>query len=666
MAVSEDAVKLKLDGVIGLSGWVAKGMHVIKDAAKLPAGEWIVYPLGSLVVVRQAGTSGVLGFLRGHSNDVSCLCVSKDGTRLASGQRSQQGVAADVIVWDLVEACEAALAGETCSEKVIVHRLRQHKGAVAAVSMNCEDALLATLGGRDDNALVVWNIETGEAICGQPAAADDALALQWLNLNPCRLVTCGSRHVRVWQVDVSLPKLHAMDASLGSLKRVMRCVAVASDDSYAYVGTTTGEVLKLSADRDGLQLPNDPDRVRPMLKQVSSSRLGMGVTAVACWTNPATGVDNVLAGAGDGTLVLLNPDLHPVKDKKDTVQGGVTSICIVDDDTLAIATTEANRYRLRMRSSPHFRADLVATAHVDGVKSVVFPPDCADLFVTCSNAGDVRVWNAAKRTELLRIRVPNLVCDAVLVANDGADLVSGWSDGRIRSFFPESGKLKFVINEAHSDGVTALAAVPRPDANGSSGASSPTWTLASGGRDGRLRAWRITSSHQPMLFSIKEHRGTITALAISRDGSKLVSASADGSCLCFRLDTQVREFAVIEPTVFTNVKWHPDESQLLTTGSNYKITYWDATDGSVIRVLDGSFTDEMTALDLDDENGAWFLSGSADKTIKFWHYDDGIATAYGLGHSKRINAIKISPDKSTAISVGDEGGIYIWSLDGLN
>ena len=33
-----------------------------------------------------------------------------------------------------------------------------------------------------------------------------------------------------------------MDALLGTLKRVMRCISVGSDDAFAYVGTTTGGI----------------------------------------------------------------------------------------------------------------------------------------------------------------------------------------------------------------------------------------------------------------------------------------------------------------------------------------------------------------------------------------------------------------------------------------
>ena len=60
--------------------------------------------------------------------------------------------------------------------------------------------------------------------------------------------------------------------------------------------------------------------------------------------------------------------------------------------------------------------------------------------------------------------------------------------------------------------------------------------------------------------------------------------------------------------------------------------------------------------------GDRFVSGSADKLVKVWHYDDGISTAIGSGHSGKITAVKISPDQSTIVSVGEEGAIFLWEM----
>merc|ERR1712167_289496 len=134
---------------------------------------------------------------------------------------------------------------------------------------------------------------------------------------------------------------------------------------------------------------------------------------------------------------------------------------------------EGNRYRIAVKP---WQADLMTTAHVGVVKDCCFAPNFSGIFVTCSAGGDIRVWNTQKRVELLRIRVPNLECNAILVSSGGDSIISGWSDGRVRAFLPETGKLKFVINDAHTklpndkdnNGCTALAIVPneRPGSEG--------------------------------------------------------------------------------------------------------------------------------------------------------------------------------------------------------
>lgn len=67
----------------------------------------------------------------------------------------------------------------------------------------------ASLGGQDDNSVVIWETETGRAVCGSPAAQDSALSVKWLHHRNDRFVTAGNFHLRVWQVDVSIPKVRA-------------------------------------------------------------------------------------------------------------------------------------------------------------------------------------------------------------------------------------------------------------------------------------------------------------------------------------------------------------------------------------------------------------------------------------------------------------------------
>ena len=56
-----------------------------------PCGKYIVYPLGSFVVLKNVVTEKE-AFFDGHTNEISCVSMSGDGNRLASGQINLMGV----------------------------------------------------------------------------------------------------------------------------------------------------------------------------------------------------------------------------------------------------------------------------------------------------------------------------------------------------------------------------------------------------------------------------------------------------------------------------------------------------------------------------------------------------------------------------------------------
>lgn len=55
-----------------------------------PGGEHLIYPLGSMVVLRTV-KDGRQELLQGHTNDVSCISVSRSGSYVASGQVDSMG-----------------------------------------------------------------------------------------------------------------------------------------------------------------------------------------------------------------------------------------------------------------------------------------------------------------------------------------------------------------------------------------------------------------------------------------------------------------------------------------------------------------------------------------------------------------------------------------------
>jgi len=60
---------------------------------------------------------------------------------------------------------------------------------------------LASLGGQDDNNLVIWDLSTGKAMCGTQAASDTAHDVNFFHKNNDKLISVNNFGIRIWNVD---------------------------------------------------------------------------------------------------------------------------------------------------------------------------------------------------------------------------------------------------------------------------------------------------------------------------------------------------------------------------------------------------------------------------------------------------------------------------------
>lgn len=620
--MSEDGSErqLELQGVIGFNGAVRNGLLLH------PGDQHIIYPLGSTIVVKHL-TENTQTFLQkdGHDKAISCLALSSTGKYLASGQVSNRGFPAPVIIWNL----------ETYE---IVHRLNLHKTDVQCVAFSEDEQFVVTLGGRDDNKLVVWDVETGEAICGAPAANDSALTCRFLGSSNL-LATGGNYNLIIWDFDQPNRKLRPHPCELGQVRRVTNSIVVDEDDSEIYCGTESGDVLQVNVANKLFKASGPSKKGQNFSKGVVAMLLAM----------TSKGEKVIVVGAGDGTVATLRcRDFKLLK--KVQLDGGVTSLALnAAGDHFFVGTDACNIFLVHLDS---LEFELRNTCHYGKINDVAFPRGYSELFATCSE-NDIRVWHSRTRNELLRIQVPNLECLCVCFATDGKSIVSGWSDGKIRAFKPQTGKLMYAINDAHRDGVSALCC------------TSDGRSVISGGVSGQIRVWAIGRTSQKMVASMKEHKGRVNCVQVNFDDTECVSASSDGSCIVWDLKRYLRSNVMFASSQFKSIMYHPDQSQLLTTGTDRKLTYWDVTDGNPIRIMDGSETGTLNTLSISEE-GDKFVSGGEDKLVQVWGYDEGYCYYTGTGHSGAITASQISPDQETIVTVGDENAIFLWSMPQVN
>ncbi|NXX44697.1 CFA52 protein, partial [Tricholaema leucomelas] len=602
--------------LLSLSGHIPCGLICHPDK------EHVLYPLGCTVVIQELDSKKQT-FLHGHTNNVSCVVVSRNGAYVASGQVTFLGFKADIILWDF-------------QRKELLARLSLHKGKVQGLAFSPNSRYLVSLGGLDDGSVVVWSIEKCEAICGSPASARRAGNATVLLCSSSRdeiFVTAGNGTIRAWELDVANRKIYPTECQTGQLKRVITCIKMADDDNYFYVGTSSGDVLRVTT-RNKLMTNYGPQK----------EKFSLGVTALLLLK---TG--DLVVGTGGGIVALCKGSNYKVM-KKIQVEGAVTSLtCRGEGPQLFAGTDACQIYSIDCAA---FKEELLAACHNEAVHDVVFPLGTSDLFATCSK-NDIRVWHAPEKRELLRIVVPNVTCCAIDFMRDNKSIISAWDDGRIRAFLPETGRLQYQIEHAHSLGVTAIAA------------TSDGKRIISGGGEGQVRLWEIGERTHKLEEILKVHVSAVSCIKIKKNDLECVTASLDGTCIIWDIVRFVSKQLILANSLFKCVCYHPEEYQIITGGTDRQIGYWEVFDGSAIREVEGSASGSINGMDITSD-GAYFVTGGDDHLVKLWDYKEGAMTHVGEGHSGNITRLKICPGNKYIVSVSADGAILLWRYPDLH
>ncbi|KAL5019283.1 hypothetical protein ScPMuIL_005005 [Solemya velum] len=635
-----DVPRLELTGVLGFKGSVAGGIKVHPDS------QHIIYPLGCTVIVENIKTHKQ-HFLWGHTDEVSCLAVSNNGDYLASGQNTHMGFKADIIIWDF-------------RKLELYCRLTLHKVRVEALAFSPSDCFLVSLGGQDDGSVVIWNVEKKEALCGHSAQTESAgntCCVCFSNVSDTLFVTGGDGTLRIWELDVQNRKIHPTDVTMGQLKRQVKCIQMADDfeEKFFFAGTSTGDIIVINMKTKLFQY------LGPEKNKFNSIR------SLALVKNNG----DLIIGAGDGTLAQARfttyQDKHKkkaqfkcIKTWKDPMLknrgSAITSIALRGEGhQFFIGTENSQMYCFNFAE---FTCSMIKTCHSEPVNDVVFPSGTSQLILTCQKE-QIRIWQMKTKMEVLRQEVANMQCNALDITRDGQTIVSAWDDGKIRAYGFSTAKKgsdkklveKFVIADAHKGGVTALAI------------TSDGCCIVSGGGEGQVRVWQIQSNtNVPKLIeNMKEHKGAVSAIKICRNETECASASHDGTCIIWDLRSKKRKQIVFSNTLFKCLVYGPNDCQIITSGTDRKIGYWETYDGQQIRDLEGAKSGSVNAMDVSPD-WKYFVTGGDDKLLKVWTYNEGAVKYVGLGHSGSITRVKICPEQENIVSVSKDGAILIWKF----
>lgn len=356
--------------------------------------------------------------------------------------------------------------------------------------------------------------------------------------------------------------------------------------------------------------------------------------------------NRICTGSLDQTIRICEVDGTEIK-VLEGHQGGVLALaCSPDGRYLASGSTDKTVGIWEWESGTH----RFISGHFADVLTVSFAPDGQSI-LSGSRDTTARLWNL-DGTERFRLTDHQEAVLTTSISPDGKYLLTGSGDHTLRLWSAEGDWIRTfevpegIVNAASfsPDGKQLMAAC--------SAGTTFQWAVSG---DLLQRAWR-------------HHQAPITDLAISSDGSCLVTGSED-------LSTRVWETNLPKPLMLRHreVVWAvayghravgkkgSHRLPFLVSGTDAGIgRIWDSS-GKEIGQLSGH-TGAIYATDT-DPTGPFVLTGSDDATARLWNLK-GEELAYLAGHEKGVISVAFSPDGQLLLTASRDQTVRLWNRAG--
>jgi WD40 repeat protein/serine/threonine protein kinase len=301
-----------------------------------------------------------------------------------------------------------------------------------------------------------------------------------------------------------------------------------------------------------------------------------------------------------------------------------------------------------------------------GVNCVTWSPDGRRL-ATTSWDDTARVWDAATGRESLVLSGPPSRMSSVSWSRDGKRLAAVTGDGTAKVWDADSGKETLILR-GHTGPIGYAAWSPGLI---SSVAWSPDGTrLATASGDGTAKVWDAAGGHESLTLGGHtgpiQYQGWIPALvssvAWSPDGRRLATGGHDGVAKIWDA-TDGHEHLSLERLggEVWFVCWSPDGTRLATASDDGIVKIFDAVSGHQSLKLEGHRNTVYTVSWSPD--GTRLATGGVDGTMKVWDAASGHELRTITGHASGVWSVSWSPDGKRLATCSTDRTARIWEAD---
>jgi WD40 repeat protein len=342
----------------------------------------------------------------------------------------------------------------------------------------------------------------------------------------------------------------------------------------------------------------------------------------------------VITGSSDSTIRVWNLATGRVSKILKGHEKGVTSLALTSNGQRVVSGSWDQSLRIWDLTTGEQEAIFSLGFQVCAVALV---PDGRRILAGLED-GAVAVLDLATRT-IQRIPVHQKGVRALAVTPDGRKVVSGAEDFTLRIWNLETGALEKL--QEHGGPVWSVILTPAGD------------RAISSSRDGTIGIWSLVDGSK--VATLEERGSSINSLALSRDGSRLISGSIDRLTLWdFPRLRELRSMRIrVKSLTLTS-----DGTRALV--GNSRLTLWDLATSSERE--EGPISIALSVMALALIPGTSFLVSASGRTLKIWDTVSGREIRTLTGHTAMVEAVAVTPDGRHAVSGSFDKTLKVWDL----
>jgi len=512
---------------------------------------------------------------------VRSLAFSFDGGRVAAGYDDYS-----VAIWN---------RDGTKSPQLEASDTLPHRGSVSGVAFDAAGGRVVTASWDETGR--IWHLRDREG----PRILDnnDHRALQSAEFSPDgRWVICAQSDgsALIWSSEGTAEPIvlkgHGGSVTRASFSPDGLKVVTASEDRTAQIWT-----LRL-----------DPGKLVPIGAPTILSGHGGPVTAAAFSRDGS----KIVTGSQDGTARIWRSEPNEPR-ILGRHQGKVLSVAFSPDGRRVVSAAADNLAQVFEIAHPGKPAN-VLKGHRDWIRKAVFDPGGRRI-ITASEDGTYRLWDllrGAKSVFPERARLLSVGFDAA-----GVRIVTGAVDNCARVWRLDSSSDPISL-VGHTDWVWSAAFSPKRN------------QVVTASRDRTARIWgldrtdRSASGPRAILLStLKGHTDQVLSVAYSPDGTRIVTASADGTARIWKEDGSATQIVLRHEDTVYDAEFSPDSKWVVTASKDGSSRIWNVENGRErlvlrhgIAVRSACFSPATTQAH--DGEPAYVVSGSEDGSVRLW------------------------------------------------